>query len=125
MPKRRLRFAEYLFYRRFISWHDLVQALVYQNSRPFKIGEVAIECKFLSCAQVEQILNEKKENEKFGDTAMRLGFLDVYRLFVLLGTQKTRKRKIGRYFVDKSIFSEEQIQKLLLEHRVWNSRWGV
>ncbi len=123
LPNRRLRLSEYLYYSKIITWNQLISSIVYQNSRRPKIGQIAVSLDYIDDIQLSIIIKNIRPAEKFGDAAIRLGFIDLYKLFVLLGSQRKYNAPIGRYFVDKRIISKERLVELLKNNRDWNMRF--
>lgn len=123
IPNRVLRFSEFLFYKRVISWNQLIESIVYQAKVRPKIGEIAVSLEYIDNLQLAKILSGMFPNEKFGEAAMRMGFIDLYKLYVLLGNQKKYDAPIGRYFIDKKILSTIELMKLLEENKLWNKRF--
>jgi len=119
-PEKNLRFAEYLYYSGAISWTDLVQALVWQYRHRPKIGEMATASGLLEFEEVLEIIKEKKTGELFGETAVRLGFLDRDNLTALIRKQKQMDLPIGKFFLDSKKMSRETLHKKLSENRRHN-----
>lgn len=115
IPRRKLRLGEFLFYNQIIAWQTLIDAIVWQyHARP-KLGQIARELNYLTHQDILKILQSKHLKEPFGKAAVRLGFLDTYKRFVILGRQKNYNLPFGKFFVDNRILNEialaEQIQK--------------
>ncbi len=103
VPDLRLRFAQFLYYSKKIDWDSLIASLTWQfRSRP-KLGEIGAEFGFLDYQEIGDILRNKGMRELFGQAALRLGYLDNYRLSVLMGKQRMINLPIGRYFIDKGL----------------------
>lgn len=119
MPQRPLRFAEYLFYRRLISWKTLIKSIVWQYKMRPRLGELAITLGFLSRADIAKVMANIQFNEKFGDTAQRLSLITTHQLFILLGFQRKYDAPIGRFFREQYGLP---VEKLLEENRAHNMR---
>jgi hypothetical protein len=120
MPKRELRFGEFLYYSRKICWNDLIASIVKQSIYRGKIGRICLELKYINKVTLCKIINQKKEDEKFGESAIRLGYLDIDQLNTALYKQKSKKYPIGRYFIDNNIISTEDLNRFLQENRKYN-----
>ena len=119
-PSRNLRFAEYLYYSGSISWTDLVHALVWQYRNRPKLGELATSSGLLCFDDVLEIIRLKRNGELFGETAVRLGYLDGEKLDALIRKQKKLGMPIGRYFTAEGKMSQEDLYKKLTELRRHN-----
>lgn len=122
MPKRELRFGEFLYYSRKICWNDLIASIVKQYIYRGKIGRICIELEYINEVTLVKIIKQKKEDEKFGECALRLGYLSIYQLNIALNKQKSKKYPIGRYFIDNKIISTEDLKILLQENRKYNNK---
>jgi hypothetical protein len=123
LPKRKLRFAEYLYYCKIIDWQTMIKALVWQfQSRP-RIGEIGISTSYLDKDTIIQILRNSKLNERFGEAALRMGKLTNYQLYVLLGKQKHFGIQIGKFFISAKILTRFQVENYLLENQIYNLKY--
>ena len=120
MPKRELRFGEFLYYIGKISWNDLIDSIVKQYTFRGKIGRICIELDYLEKDDIASILNNQKIDEKFGECAVRLGYLDTRQLKKALHIQNVKKYPIGRYFLESNLISKEELPVLLHENRKYN-----
>jgi curved DNA-binding protein CbpA len=120
LPKRKLRLGEFLFYNQIIAWQTLIDAIVWQyHARP-KLGQIARELNYLSQQDILQILQSKNLKEPFGEAAVRLGFLDTYKRFVILGRQKSYDLPFGKFFVNNRILNEIAITEHIRKNRLHN-----
>jgi hypothetical protein len=116
IPRRRLRFAQYLYYARVIDWNTLFRAMRWQHrTRPF-VGEIARDIGLLNAHDVSYVLRHRRRDERFGEAALRLGRLDHVRLLTILGHQHRLDRPIGRYFVEQSILTTDELGHWLERH---------
>ena len=120
LPPKILRFAEYLYYTGEISWEELIHAIVWQYRNRPKLGELAESMGFLDNRQVLQIIKKRKLTETFGHAAVRLGMVERKTLDQLVRAQRMIGLPIGKYFTDRDIFSEEQLQQKLMSFRRHN-----
>lgn len=110
MPNRNLRIGEYLYYSKNISWSTLINAIIAQyRSRP-KIGDLCVKLNFLDFDEINEIIRKIKIHEKFGEAAKRLGLLNDYQIFAAIGFQKKYNRHFGRFFVEKNIFTINELE---------------
>jgi hypothetical protein len=120
VPRRRLRFAQYLYYSRVIDWQTLVSAMRWQYRMRPRLGDIARQMSYLSSDDVCDILRHKGLDERFGEAALRLRRLDLPRLLTLLGRQRHFDRPIGRFFVEHAIVTPEELSHLLERHMQHN-----
>jgi curved DNA-binding protein CbpA len=120
VPKRKLRLGEYLFYRRVIAWSTLIDAIVWQHRVRPRLGQIAIELNFLERQDILDILKNKTFKEPFGRAAVRLGFLNDYNRFVLLGRQRSYNLPLGKFFLDFHILNETAIERHVQDNRIHN-----
>jgi hypothetical protein len=121
LPGRKLPIAQFLYYSGHISWEAYIGALVWQRRQRPMVGRLAIDLGMLSEQEIQSILKQRALQEKFGESAIRMGFLTPYKLMVLLGRQRRFQRQIGDYFVQAGILSrsrmEMMVQKQLAHNR--------
>lgn len=122
-PGRNLRFAEYLYYSGYISWTDLVQALVWQYRNRPKLGELATDSGLLDFAEVLEVIRAKNPYELFGEAAVRLGYLSPSKLNTLVREQKKMACPIGHYFTSSKLMTSETLHKKLMENRRHNNHF--
>lgn len=120
VPPRKFRFGEYLYYRGAISWQTLIDSLVWQYRQRPKFGEICVCMEYLKEHQVSSVLSNRKAAEMFGDTAVRLGFMDSYRRNVVLGRQKSYGTPIGKYFTEQGLLTQNQVGSFLKDLQVHN-----
>ena len=129
VPLRRLRFGEFLFYKQVISWHTLIQAIVWQHRVRPRIGHIAVELNYMEPQDILTVLKNKNSLEPFCRAAVRLGFLDDYRRFVLLGRQRSYNLPLGKFFLDAQILDNAALEHHVHENRIhnfyYNNGYGV
>jgi hypothetical protein len=116
LPRRKLRFAEYLYYSGRVRWTDLVDAIAWQRAQRPPLGRIAVEFGFLGPDQVGVILERRREAAAhaipFGEWAVRLGYLTQFQLLAALGQQLRRQRPIGEWFVERGIVGPDEIDAI-------------
>ena len=125
IPKRRLKIGQFLYYSGLISWQTLIDAIVWQRRHRPRIGEIAVQWNMLSEMDVQRILEQKGLNEKFGERALFLGYLNRYELMALLGKQRNLNFPIGEYFVRHGILRTKDIEYMVQQHLVHNKKMGM
>jgi len=113
IPKRELLIGRFLFYSGLTSWHSLIQAIIWQwRQRPL-IGQIALEWGMLSSHDIQMILKGRNFREKFGEYAVREGYLSTFKLMALLGKQRGFHHLIGEYFVKQGIILDRDMDKMV------------
>jgi hypothetical protein len=120
LPRRRLRFAEYLYYSGRVRWSELADALAWQRTQRPPIGRIAVELGFLAHDDVGVILERRRlagaNAVPFGEWAVRLGYLTPFQALAALGRQLRAQRPIGQYFVERGILGPDEIEAI--RHRI-------
>lgn len=119
-PKKKLRFGEYLFYKKIISWYCLIQALVWQYKNRPKIGELCKSHNIIDDNDIINTLKNIKPGEKFGNAALRHGFIKENILKEMLIKQSNLNMPLGKYFLLNNIFTKEVLKNHLNEHFLHN-----
>lgn len=113
VPAKQLRYAEYLYYKKYITWEQLISALSWQFINRPKLGELARERGLLTNNQILTILRAKKSSQRFGLVAVNKGFLSVANCKEILKFQRKAGLPIGKFFVDNSILSSLKLHETL------------
>lgn len=121
MPQVEMRFAQFLYYSKKIDWNTFIHSLTWQWKHRPRLGELAIQKGFLSHPDVLTVLRHSLPGELFGKAAVRLGFLSEKELFLLLGHQQLLKKPIGLFFTQECYFHQTEIEKQLLQMKLYNS----
>ncbi len=124
IPPRYLRFAEFLYFSRVISWKSLVNALVWQRRQRPRIGEIAQKWRWVSGSQVEAAVKDRRPGERIGEVFLRHKLLTPFGLGVLLRQQQRIQKPIGLYFVRHGLMSEWEVGRHLHNQRLHNTRFG-
>ncbi|MBN2628869.1 MAG: hypothetical protein JXA95_19555 [Spirochaetales bacterium] len=122
-PDKKLRFAEYLYYKKAITWEQLISALSWQFLNRPKIGEMARDKAWLTDSQILQIIRLKKSSQRFGLAAVNNGFLSVEQCREILRAQKRQNLPIGRYFLIHGIMDRTTLNENLGRFLLHNSRF--
>ncbi|BDG03921.1 DnaJ domain-containing protein [Anaeromyxobacter oryzae] len=127
LPRRRLRFAEYLYYSGRVPWTALVEALSWQRCQRPAIGRIAVDWGFLAPEDVAAILERRRaaaaQRIPFGEFAVRLGYLTSFQLLALLGRQLRQQQRIGAWFVERGLLDAEEIDAIRVRIARHNARW--
>jgi hypothetical protein len=127
LPRRRLRFAEYLYYSGRVGWSDLVEAIAWQRAQRPPLGRIAVELGFLAPKDVTLLLERRREAAAtatpFGEWAVREGFLTRFQLLAAVGQQSRMQRPIGQYFVERGLIDPADVELVRTDIIRHNSRW--
>jgi hypothetical protein len=127
LPRRPLRFAEYLYYSGRVGWSDLVEAIAWQRAQRPPLGRIAVELGFLAPEDVTLLLERRREAAAiatpFGEWAVREGFLTRFQLLVVVGQQSRMQRPIGQYFVERGLIDPADVEPVRTRIIRHNSRW--
>lgn len=121
LPRRRLLFGQYLYYSGHIGWSDLVKALVWQRQQRPRLGEIARQQGWLTFGDISTVLRYSTSRNPFGKTARQLGLLSDSQIHFLVWRQKRMQKKFGKYFIEKKMFSDQQLARLLANCRRHNT----
>ncbi len=124
MPETKLRFAQFLYYNGLVDWRSIIDALTWQRRVRPKVGDIGRAYEFLDHSGIISIIMETKIAELFGDVALRLGMVSRHQLDVMIGKQRSLNYPIGRYFLEKGIFSTYDVDTLIRKNRQHNSRYA-
>jgi len=124
IPGGRLLFGRYLYYTGMITHRILVDAVVWQQRQRPPVGMIACGWGWLERGDILVILKRRRSGERFGECAVRLGYMDAGQLRRLTAWQKLLQPRFGDFFVRKGILTAGQIESLEMDHRRhnWNSR---
>jgi hypothetical protein len=126
IPKQELLIGRFLYYSGLISWRSLIQAIIWQwRQRPL-IGQIALEWGMLSGYDIQMILKGRDFKERFGEYAVRKGYLSAFKLMALLGKQRGSHCPIGEYFVKQGILLGQELDMMVERQRIHNTNvaWG-
>jgi hypothetical protein len=129
LPRRRLRFAEYLYYSGRVRWTELAEAIAWQRAQRPALGRIAVEFGFLEPDDVGMLLERRREagaaGVPFGEWAVRQGYLTPFQLLATLGQQLRLQRPIGQFFVERGLIDAgdiDLVRRRILRHnaRFWS-----
>ena len=120
IPKGSLMFGQFLYYSGLISWRTLIEAICWQRRQRPLIGQIATAWGLISSQDIIQILTVRKFDEKFGECALRIGYISSFELSALVGKQKTLQHPFGEYFIESGILSSTDIMSMAQKHQFHN-----
>ncbi len=124
VPCCKLRFGQYLYYKKVVSWRQCMQSLLWQRKERPLIGQLAIEWNYLKAQDVISVLSLAKPGESFGETALRIRLLSQYQILALLGRQVGFKARVGDFFIMSGLISEADLQVHLREFYFHNLKYS-
>ncbi len=124
IPRRYLRFAEFLYFSRVISWRSLVDAIVWQRRQRPRLGEIARKWRWVDDVQVEAAVRDRRPGERIGEVLVRHGMVTSFGLGVLLRQQQRLQKPIGLYFVKHGLMSEHEVGRHLHRQHRHNMRFA-
>jgi hypothetical protein len=120
IPLRNLMLGQYLYYAGRISWRMLIEAISWQRTLRPCIGQIAMQSGLLSQRDVVSILSERRIEERFGECAVRIGYITPMEQTTLVSMQSRQQRRIGEYFLRKKLLSHQELSTLVERHRLHN-----
>ena len=123
IPKCELLIGQFLYYSGLVSWNTLISAIVWQRRQRLRVGRIALDWGMLSKHEIHEILMKQKFREKFGECAIREGFLTPFKLMALLGKQRRLQDPIGKYFIERDIIHPRDMEEMVKRQRIHN--WNV
>lgn len=121
LPQRTLLFGQYIYYSGAISYRELIEAIVWQKVQRPLLGRIGVRWKWLYDEDVHHILRQRRWGERFGEAALREGYLTPENLKIMLGRQRLLQPRIGRFFVEKGILKAALVEELAEKAR-WHNR---
>ena len=119
-PKGSLMIGQFLYFSGLISWRTLIEAICWQRRQRPQIGQIAIAWGIISSHDVIRILTDRTLNEKFGECALRIGYLSNFEQIALVGKQRQLQRPLGEYFIISGILSTTDIMSMADKQQLHN-----
>ena len=120
IPKRELLLGQFLYYSGLISWRTLMRAITWQRRQRPLIGQIALEWEMISHHEIQRILMRRNLKGKFGERAIRLGYLSRFQLMALLGKQRNLQCPIGEFFVNEGILRFQDMEVMTKRQKIHN-----
>jgi hypothetical protein len=122
LPLRPLQIGRFLYYRGFITYRALIDAVVWQRKQRPVIGDIALRWGWLNAEAIERIIRAGGLSGRFGEKAVNLDLLSSFQVKVLLYFQNSQQERLGAYFVRHNILETEEMERLARELREHNAR---
>ncbi len=119
ISKDRLLFGQLLFDSGLISISTLLNALQWQRQQRPRYGEIARQWDILSTDEIIKILRTVKFKEKFGEGALRLGYLNPFQHKAIMFKQRNLQSPIGEYFLSRGFINAEELKIILEQQRYY------
>ena len=120
LPKGNLMLGQFLYYSGLISWQTLIEAICWQRRQRPQIGQIAIAWGLICSQDVIRILTDRTLNEKFGECALRIGYISNFEQTALVGKQRQLQRPLGEYFIESGILSATDVMSMANKQRLQN-----
>jgi hypothetical protein len=124
LPRRVVLFGQFAYYSGYISYRQLIDAILWQKIRRPLVGHIAVRWRFLYEDQIREILKHRRWGEKFGEVALRGGYLTPDHLRMILGWQRLLQPRIGLYFVEKRLLTVSVVEKMAEQLRRHNRKFN-
>ena len=112
VPTIPLEFGMFCYYLGRISYKDLIEALIWQRRQRPMMGAIAVRWGWLTDRQVTQVGKHRGGSLRFGRKSIELGLLSQLQVDALVRHQRTLQQKIGQYFIDKGLITEQEADQL-------------
>ncbi|MDH3455024.1 MAG: J domain-containing protein [Desulfuromonadales bacterium] len=112
IPSIPLEFGMFTYYQGKVSYQQLIEALVWQRRQRPTLGVIAQKWGWLSDGKVGEILGHRGHAVRFGKKAVELGYLKPHQVEALLQHQRSLQLRIGQYFIEKGLLTEEEADQI-------------
>ena len=119
-----LRTGEFLYFSGIVDWRALIAALVWQRHQREALGEIASRWGWLSETDVLLLLCDRQSGERLGDILMRRQLISPFQLAMLLRHQANTQKPLGKYFIERGLFSEPDLACYLDDLRRHNALYA-
>lgn len=123
LPLRKLLLGQYLYYAGYVSLSTLIKAIVWQRLQRPSVGSIAASWGWIKGPDILDILCSRHYGEKFGECALRRGYLSRYKLNQVLERQRAIQPQIGKYFVEEGILTSFDLHKIIGEMKGHNRKF--
>lgn len=114
-----MQFGMYLVENGVITCEDFYEALKLQLGTRPQLGALAIEKRKLNVRQVFGVLRSQCDSpdERFGELALKLGYLSEADLAWLLHEQSVRVKPFSELLVEMDVLTADEMEKHAREYR--------
>jgi hypothetical protein len=114
----------YTYYKGKVTYQQLIEALVWQRRQRPTLGAIAQKWGWLSKDKVSQVLGHRGQAVRFGKKAVELGYLKPHQVNALLHYQRSQQTRIGQYFIDNGLLTEEEADQIAQNLKRHNQQSG-
>jgi curved DNA-binding protein CbpA len=122
IPQSPLEFGRYIYYRGYITYTSLIQALGWQRAQRPVIGDIAVRWGWLNTFGIQNIIASRQVRGRFGEKAINMGLLSSFQVNALLFYQRSQQKRLGQYFVEQGLVTRKELELLLNGLNDHNSR---
>ncbi len=120
-PTYKLKFGQFLYVSKEISWQDLVRAIHWQRDQRPAYGEIAKAWGWLTERDIRAICAATELPGMFGERAVALGLLTEKQAAFLVRHQHHCQPRLGEYFVKERILLPHEVIRHLKAMQHHNS----
>ncbi len=122
LPRKQLLLGRFLYYSGVISMTSLIEAIVWQKSKRPMVGKIAVRWDWLDQNDIRSIISMRRSGEKFCECALRCGYISSYQRTILLARQRMLQPLIGSFFVDRSIITSHEMERIVEQFYTHNRK---
>ncbi|MCP4136439.1 MAG: DnaJ domain-containing protein [bacterium] len=116
----RVLIGQALFYAGLITLRSLLDAIAWQREQRPQFGRIALKMNILTSNEIIAILKQVRFREKFGDCAVRLGFINSFQHRAIIAKQQKMQQPIGQYFIINRLLSSSDLEMMLQKQKLHN-----
>ena len=120
LPSFKLKTGLFLYHRGLIPYEALVDAMIWQQKKRARIGEIAVSLGWITTREIDFIRAATEYSVRFGERAVLLGLLTKEQIDILLRYQRLSFCPLGDYFVKRGYLSHGELKRELLNLRKHN-----
>ena len=120
IPSSPLLLGQFLYYSGSVSRVSLVESVAWQRKQRPPFGRISLMWDYMAREEISEVLSGRLTGERFGKSAMRLGYINRFQKNAVLGFQQWMQRPIGQYFIERELLREEKLNGLLRHQRRHN-----
>lgn len=111
------RFSRWLVSRRLLDIPSVSKALLDCRSEPVRVGDLAMQCGYLTEEQVQHILSHQEHTgERFGLAAVRLGWITETQLVHLLSLQQENPKQLAAAIIRLGLLAPDRAAEALEDY---------
>ncbi|MCX8083516.1 MAG: J domain-containing protein [Calditerrivibrio sp.] len=123
IPKRNLKFSEFLYYHGVIDWDLYIKSINWQRRQRDRIGEIALRWRYLDEEGLYFVLQSKKPTQLTGEIMLKYSIVTPFQLKSLLFQQRKEQPKIGEFFLINKVLTPKDLNYFLGLHQAHNEKY--